>query len=341
MMKNLFEHFELYTPYALVLLVLIPILAIWMYRKRYAERAKFNYVSLASFGGFKTLKNKIWALLSAFLLLSLALLTIAIARPRSVDVTAKTKKTKGIDIMLAVDVSASMLAQDLKPNRLEALKKTAIDFIKKRPNDRFGVVLYAGEAFTQVPITSDQRIVMQAIRKIDFNQLFNQLDQGTAIGMGLATAVNRLKDSKAKSKVIILMTDGVNNTGEIDPYTALELAKQFGIKVYTIGLGTNGYARTPVQMDARGRFIYRNAKVEIDEQLLKKIAEETGGKYFRATDNNKLKKIYKEIDKLEKTEIKELKYYNYKELYRPFALGALFLVFIVGLLKYTWLKSFV
>ncbi len=341
MMKNLFEHFELYTPYALVLLVLIPILAIWMYRKRYAERAKFNYVSLASFGGFKTLKNKIWALLSVFLLLSLALLTIAIARPRSVDVTAKTKKTKGIDIMLAVDVSASMLAQDLKPNRLEALKKTAIDFIKKRPNDRFGVVLYAGEAFTQVPITSDQRIVMQAIRKIDFNQLFNQLDQGTAIGMGLATAVNRLKDSKAKSKVIILMTDGVNNTGEIDPYTALELAKQFGIKVYTIGLGTNGYARTPVQMDARGRFIYRNAKVEIDEQLLKKIAEETGGKYFRATDNNKLKKIYKEIDKLEKTEIKELKYYNYKELYRPFALGALFLVFIVGLLKYTWLKSFV
>jgi len=279
--------------------------------------------------------------MSALLLLSMTLISIGIARPRSVDVTAKTKKTKGIDIMLAVDVSASMLARDLKPNRLEALKKTAINFIKKRPNDRFGVVLYAGEAFTQVPITSDQRIVMQAIRKINFRQLFNQLDQGTAIGMGLATAVNRLKDSKAKSKVIILMTDGVNNTGEIDPYTALELAKEFGIKVYTIGLGTNGYAPTPVGVRPDGSFQYQNAKVEIDEKLLKKIAGETGGKYFRATDNRKLDKIYKEIDKLEKTEIKETKYYNYKELYRPFVLAAVLFIFLVGLSRYTWLKSFI
>ena len=340
-MKNLFEHFELYTPYALILLVLVPLLAVWMYRKRYAEKPKMLYADTTAFGGFKTFKNRILPVLAGFLLLSVALISLGIARPRSVDVTAKTKKTKGIDIMLAVDVSASMLARDLKPNRLEALKKTAINFIKKRPNDRFGVVLYAGEAFTQVPITSDRRIVMQAIRKINFRRLFNQLEQGTAIGMGLATAVNRLKDSKAKSKVIILMTDGVNNTGEIDPYTALELAKQFGIKVYTIGLGTNGYALTPVGVRPDGSFEYRNAKVEIDEKLLKKIAAETGGKYFRATDNRKLQKIYKEIDKLEKTEIKETKYYNYKELYRPLALLSIILISIVGLLRYTWLKSFV
>jgi len=340
-MKDLFEHYELYTPYALLLLVLVPVLALWMYKNRYNERPKFLYSDTGVLGSFKTLKNKILPVLASFLLFSIALISIGIARPRSVDVTAKTKKTKGIDIMLAVDVSASMLARDLKPNRLEALKKTAINFIKKRPNDRFGVVLYAGEAFTQVPITSDQRIVMQAIRKINFRQLFDQLEQGTAIGMGLATAVNRLKDSKAKSKVIILMTDGVNNTGEIDPYTALELAKEFGIKVYTIGLGTNGYAPTPVGIAPDGSFRYQNAKVEIDEKLLKKIASETGGKYFRATDNRKLNKIYKEIDKLEKTEIKETKYYNYKELYRPFVLAAVVLIFIVGLLRYTWMKSFV
>ncbi len=340
-MKEIFGHIQLETPYALLLLILVPVLAFWQYKNYYNERPKMLYSNLAAFGGFRTIKNKAIPVLAAFLLLAIALVSFGLSRPRSVDITAKTKKTKGIDIMLAVDVSASMLARDLKPNRLEALKKTAINFIKKRPNDRFGVVLYAGEAFTQVPITSDHRIVMQAIRKINFRQLFNQLDQGTAIGMGLATAVNRLKDSKAKSKVIILMTDGVNNTGEIDPNTALELAKEFGIKVYTIGLGTNGYAPTPVGVRPDGSFIYQNAKVEIDENLLKKIAQETGGKYFRATDNRKLNKIYKAIDKLEKTEIKETKYYNYKELYRPFVLSAVLLIFIVGLLRYTWLKSFV
>ncbi len=340
-MKEIFKHFEFYSPYYLALLILIPFLAFWMYKNRYHQKAKMLFSNTENFGDFKTIKNKILPLLSLALLLSAIMISVGIARPRSVDVTAKTKKTKGIDIMLAVDVSASMLARDLKPSRLEALKKTAINFMKKRPNDRFGVVLYAGEAFTQVPITSDRRIVMQAIRKINFNQLFNTLEQGTAIGMGLATAINRLKDSKAKSKVIILMTDGVNNTGEIDPYTALELAKQFGIKVYTIGIGTNGFAPTPVALDNNGGFIYRNAKVEIDEKLLQKIADETGGRYFRATDNSKLHKIYKEIDKLEKTEIKEMKYYNYQELYRPFILIAIGLIFLAGLLRYTWLKSFV
>jgi len=335
------EHYEFYTPYALLLLLLLPFLTIWMYRKRFDEKPKFKYSDISSFGGFRTTKTKLLPWLNLLLLLSFALISIGIARPRSVDVTAKVKKTKGVDIMLVVDVSASMLARDLKPNRLEALKNTAIDFIKKRPNDRFGVILYAGEAYTQVPITSDQRVVMQAIRKIDFNKLFNQLEQGTAIGMGLATAVNRLKDSKAKSKIIILMTDGVNNTGEIDPYTALELAKEFGIKTYTIGLGTNGYALTPVAIRPDGSFEYRKAKVEIDIALLKKIAKETGGKYFRATDNRKLDKIYKEIDKLEKTEIKETRYYNYKELYRPFVLWAIIFISSIAFLRYTWLRSFI
>ncbi len=340
-MEELFKHIAFYTPYALALLLLMPILAVWLYKTRFKQTAVLKYSNAKSFGGFKSLKNKLLPVLGGLLILAAGLISVGIARPRSVDVSSKTKKTKGIDIMLAVDVSASMLAEDLIPNRLKALQKTAIDFIKGRPNDRFGVVLYAGEAFTQVPITSDQRIVMNDIRKINFSQLFQQLDQGTAIGMGLATAVNRLKDSKAKSKVIILMTDGVNNTGEIDPNTALELAKQFGIKVYTIGLGTNGYARTPVAVDQSGHFQYGNAKVEIDEALLRKIAKETGGRYFRATNNQKLKKIYKEIDKLEKTEIKETKYYNYKELYRTWTLWALGLIFVVGLLRYTWLKSFV
>ncbi len=340
-MKELFTNFEFDNPYYLVLLILVPILAFWLYKTRYKQSATLKLSATDGFDNIKTIKNRILPILAAFLLLSTALIGIGVARPRTVDVTTKTKKTKGVDIMLAVDVSASMLAQDLKPNRLKALKKTAVNFIKKRPNDRFGVILYSGEAFTQVPITSDKRIVMNAIRKINFNQLFKQLDHGTAIGMGLATAVNRLKDSKAKSKIIILMTDGVNNTGEIDPDTALELAKEFNIKVYTIGLGTNGFARTPTSIDAAGRFYYENAKVEIDEKLLNKIADETGGKYFRATDNQKLQKIYKEIDKLEKTEIIEKKYYNYQELYRPLVLAAVLLIFIVGLLRYTWLKSFV
>jgi len=340
-MKELFKNFEFNNPYYLALLILVPILAIWLYKTRYKQTATLKLPATDGFGNFKTLKNRILPLLALFLLLSTTLIGVGIARPRTVDVTTKTKKTKGVDIMLAVDVSASMLAQDLKPNRLKALKKTAVNFIKKRPNDRFGIVLYSGEAFTQVPITSDKRIVMNAIRKINFNQLFQQLEQGTAIGMGLATAVNRLKDSKAKSKIIILMTDGVNNTGEIDPNTALELAKEFGIKVYTIGLGTNGHARTPVSIDPAGRFHFENAKVEIDEKLLKKIAKETGGEYFRATDNKKLQAIYKHIDKLEKTEIIEKKYYNYKELYRPLVLSAVLLIFIVGLLRYTWLKSFI
>ena len=238
---------------------------------------------------------------------------------------------------MAIDVSASMLAKDLKPNRLEALKLVATDFVNRRPNDRIGIVVYAGESFTQTPITSDKRITKRTISQIKWGQL----DGGTAIGMGLGSAVNRLKESKAKSKVIILLTDGVNNSGFVDPKTATELAKGLNIKVYTVGIGTNGMADFPVSKDARGRLQFRKQKVEIDEELLQFIASETQGQYFRATDNSKLQEIYDEIDLLERTKIEEFKYYNYQEKYR-------FLIFLAGgllllefVLKNTLFRSFI
>ena len=280
---------------------------------------------------------KLKPLLYLLRLLAISALIVALARPRNVQVSKKTKTTRGIDIVMAIDVSASMLAKDLKPNRLEALKNVAIKFVNQRPNDRIGIVVYAGESFTQTPITSDKTIVKNTIRKIKWGQI----NDGTAIGMGLGSAVNRLKDSKAKSKVIILLTDGVNNTGFVDPKTATELAKELNIKVYTIGLGTNGTALFPVAKDLYGKLIFRNAPVEIDEDLLKYIAKETGGQYFRATGNKKLESIYNEINKLEKTKIEEFKYYNFEEKYRPLVLLAGFLILLEMLLKFTVYRSFI
>ena len=259
------------------------------------------------------------------------------ARPQSVDVSTKTKKTRGIDIVMAIDVSASMLAKDLKPNRLEALKDVAGKFIARRPNDRIGLVEYAGESYTRTPITSDKNIILNSLNDIKYNTI---ITGGTAIGMGLATAVNRVKDSKAKSKIIILLTDGVNNSGFIDPLTASELASEYGIKTYTIGLGSNGMALSPVAI-RNGKIQYSRIQVEIDEKLLEEIAEGTGGKYFRATNNKKLEEIYAEINQLEKTEIEEFKYYNYEEKFRPLVLWALVLLAFEFLLRNTLLKSFI
>ena len=239
---------------------------------------------------------------------------------------------------MAIDVSASMLAKDLSPNRLEALKKVAAEFIKGRPNDRIGLVEYAGESYTKTPITSDKAIVLRSLKTIKYNTI---IEGGTAIGMGLATSVNRLKDSKASSKVIILLTDGVNNSGFIDPKIASELAVEYGIKTYTIGLGTNGMALSPVAILPNGNFQYGRIQVEIDEELLKEIAEVTGGKYFRATNNKKLEEIYDEINKLEKTEIEEFKYYNYEEKYRPLVILAGLLLLMELLLRFTVFRSFV
>jgi Ca-activated chloride channel homolog len=318
------------------LLLLIPILAIWYF---FVQKKDTANLRIASTNGFEN--ENIWAKLKPILyllrLLALTVLIFALARPRNVEVSKKTKTTRGIDIVMAIDVSASMLAKDLKPNRLEALKSVATKFVNKRPNDRIGIVVYAGESFTQTPITSDKTIVKNTIRNIRWGQI----DDGTAIGMGLGSAVNRLKDSKAKSKVIILLTDGVNNTGFVDPKTATDLAKELNIKVYTIGLGTNGTALFPVAKDLNGKLIFRNAPVEIDEDLLRYIAKETGGKYFRATGNKKLESIYNEINKLEKTKIEEFKYYNYQEKYRPLIILAGFFIMLEMTLRFTVYRSFI
>ena len=318
------------------LLLLVPVLVFWYVLKHKKQTAQ---LSISSVQGFQ--KNTIWGPLKHSLfglrMAAIILVILALARPQTVDVSSKTKTTRGIDIVMAIDVSASMLAKDLKPNRLEALKNVAADFIKGRPNDRIGLVEYAGESYTKTPITSDKSIVLQSLRDIKYNTV---ITGGTAIGMGLATAVNRIKDSKAKSKIIILLTDGVNNAGFIDPQTASELAVEYGIKTYTIGLGTNGMALSPVAI-RNGVFQYGKIQVEIDEELLKEIAEVTGGKYFRANNNRKLKEIYKEIDGLEKTEVEEFKFYNYEEKFRPLIWIALGLLLFEFLLRFTIFRSFI
>jgi len=331
------NNFEFTNPKILWLLCIVPLLALWYYYKRNKSNATLQLPNAKVFFTSTSILPKLKPVLYVLRLTAISLLIIALARPRFVGVTKKTKTNRGIDIVMAIDVSASMLARDLKPNRLEALKKVAEKFIDNRPNDRIGIVIYAGESFTETPITSDKRIVINSIKRIKWGEL----DGGTAIGMGLGSAVNRLKDSKAKSKVIILLTDGVNNTGFVDPKTATELAKTLHIKVYTIGIGTNGMASFPVAKDASGRLIFRNAPVEIDENLLKYIAKETGGEYFRATSNSKLTSIYNKIDKLEKTKIKEFKYYNYNEKYRSLVLIAILLIVIEQLLRVTVFRSFI
>jgi Ca-activated chloride channel family protein len=332
------NNFEFHSPEFLWLLLLIPLLAFWNFYSRKKDSAQLTISSVKGFKVQGSIVSKLKPLLYIFRLLALTCLIVALARPRNVAVSKKTKTNRGIDIVMAVDVSASMLAKDLKPNRLEALKKVAIDFVNRRPNDRIGIVAYAGESFTKTPITSDKSIIKRTISEIKWGQL----EGGTAIGMGLGSAVNRLKESKAKSKVIILLTDGVNNAGFVDPKTATELAKGNDIKVYTIGIGTNGMAPFPWAKDPRtGRISFRNQQVEIDEALLKHIAKETDGKYFRATDNSKLKAIYDEIDKLEKTKIEEFKYYNYTEKYRLLVLIAGIFLLLEFLLKNTLFKSFI
>ena len=330
------SNLEFHNPEFFWLFLILPVLAAWYYFTRKRESATLKISGTKAFEG-NHFWNKAKQLLPVFRILAVSLLIIALARPRNVEVSKKTKTTRGIDIVMAIDVSASMLAKDLKPNRLEALKKVATRFVSQRPNDRIGIVVYAGESFTKTPITSDKRIVMSTIRGIRWGEI----EDGTAIGMGLGSAVNRLKDSKAKSKVIILLTDGVNNSGFVDPKTATELAKDLGIKVYTIGIGTNGTALFPVARDMNGNLIFRNAPVEIDEDLLRYIARETGGKYFRATDNKSLSSIYEEINKLEKTKIEEFKYYNYDEKYRFFVLLAGLFLLVELTLRYLVFKNIV
>ncbi|WP_340066357.1 VWA domain-containing protein [Ascidiimonas aurantiaca] len=333
----MFEGIEFANPQFFWLLVLLPAAMVWYFFKQKKETASLKISSIKGFKAAPSLLAKLKPVLFALRLLALAAIITAMARPQTKEVTSKIKTTRGIDIVMAMDVSSSMLAKDLKPDRLTALKRVAKEFIQDRPNDRIGLVVYSGESFTKTPITSDKTIVMRALDEIGFGQL----EDGTAIGMGLATAVNRLKDSKALSKVIILLTDGVNNAGFIEPKTAADLAVEFGIKTYTVGLGSNGMALTPVQYNSDGTFRFGYRKVEIDEELLKNIAEVTGGKYFRADNNKKLQEVYNEINKLEKTEIEEFKYTNFEEKFRPLALLAGALLFIEILLRYTVFRSFI
>ena len=334
----MFEGIEFLNKEFFWLLLLLPLALLWYFFKNKKQTAELKISSLKGFKVTNSWLPKVKHVLFALRLIALTFLIIAIARPRTVDVSTKTKTTRGIDIVMAIDVSASMLAKDLQPNRLQALKKVAAEFIKGRPNDRIGIVEYAGESYTKTPITSDKNIVLQALNDIRFNKI---IEGGTAIGMGLGTSVNRLKDSKAKSKVIILLTDGVNNSGAMNPKIASELAVEFGIKTYTIGLGTNGMALSPIGIKQNGQFQYGRVKVEIDEALLKEIADVTGGKYFRATNNKKLAEIYDEINKLEKTEIEEVKFYSYEEKFRWFVWVAGILLLFELLLRITVFRSFV
>jgi len=315
-------------------LILLPLMAGW-----YLWRGRRSTAAM-KISGFENLderigSSRIWLrhLLFVLRMLIVALIIVVLARPQSSNRWEQVT-TEGIDIVMCMDVSGSMRAMDFKPNRLEAAKNVGIEFVNARQDDRFGLVVFAGESFTQCPMTTDRAVVINFMKDIDFGEI----EDGTAIGMGLATAVNRIKDSKARSKVIILLTDGVNNRGDVGPVTAAEIAADFGIRVYTIGVGTRGNAPIPVQ-DMFGRMVTRNMPVEIDEDVLRKIAETTDGEYFRATDNNKLREIYQEIDQMEKTRMDVKQFSRKKEEYFPFLLAAVILLLSEILLRYTFFRT--
>ncbi|MBS1617996.1 MAG: VWA domain-containing protein [Bacteroidetes bacterium] len=317
---------------------LIPVVAIlatvWWYLRRRQQYPTLTFSDTSAFKGFRSpVKGVLKKYAPLLRILSLGFLLIALARPQSSYDESKST-TEGIDIVLAMDVSTSMLSQDFKPNRLEAAKSVALDFVEGRPHDRIGLVVFAGESFTQCPVTIDHVIVKNQLKDIK-NGI---LEDGTAIGMGLSTAVQRLKDSESKTKVVILMTDGVNNRGIIDPRMAADIATQFGVRCYTIGVGKNGQALTPVAMGPNG-LIFDYAEVQIDEALLKSIADKTGGRYYRATDNKTLKGIFEQIDKLEKTKINVSAFTHKTEKFQLFALIAAALLLIEWILRYTVLRS--
>ncbi len=320
-------------PFFFWLLVLIPLLAAYYFLFLNRKRPAVHYSSLGTFKGInKTFRQRFIHMPVIFRLLALSVFIVAMARPQSTS-QSQSINSEGIDIVLCLDISGSMLAEDFKPNRIEAAKKVALDFIDSRPNDRIALVIFSGESFTQCPLTTDHSVIKNLLRDINSGMLVD----GTAIGEGLATAVSRIKDSKAKSKVVILLTDGVNNAGSVDPITAGEIAKSFGIKVYTIGVGTNGYAPYPVKTPFGIQ--YQNMEVQIDEDILRQIAKDTGGKYFRATDNSKLKEIYQEIDRMEKTVIEVTEFRRKGEEFLPLVLAGLLLLLAEGISRYTFLKT--
>lgn len=323
-----FEH-----PWLISGLLLLPLLYWWIKTK---GRSFLSFLPLTAIDPepvAKTYKILFYRMLPFLKLFSLALFIIALSGPR-LTLKEESVKAEGIDIIMALDVSPSMLALDFEPTRLEASKKLAKEFINNRKYDRIGIVIFSGEAFTLSPVTTDLQLLTNYIDQIQAGIL----KDGTALGNGLASAINRLKESETKSKVIILLTDGVNNSGYVDPRLSIDMAKEFGIKVYTIGVGTNGYAESPVS-NIFGKLVYQKIKVELDEELLKTIAESTNGYYFRATDNNELKKIYEKIDKLEKTKVEISVFNRYSEEFRIFTIIALLIMLIIFLLENTLLRS--
>ena len=331
----MFKNIIFANPEFFWLLLLLPLMLLWYWFWNKKSQANVTFSTTIAFKKTKSWSDALYHLLFVLRMIAIALIVVALARPQTHSENAKTKITDGIDIVMAIDVSASMLSQDLKPNRFEALKKVASQFVKDRPNDRIGLVIYAGESYTKTPVTTDKSIILNALSEITYGQI----EDGTAIGMGLATAVNRLKEGKAKSRVIILLTDGVNNTGFIDPQTAAELAAEYGIKVYTVGIGTNGMALSPYALNADGSIIYRMQQVDIDEPLMKKIAQVTKGRYFRATNNQKLQQIYDEINQMETTKIEEFKYTEVDEKFRWWVLVAGVLLLLEFVLKHTLLRN--
>jgi Ca-activated chloride channel family protein len=314
-------------PLFLILLVVVPAMIAFYILKQQKTTASLRMPGLNQFEGARpTFRHYLRHILFAFRVLAVTLLIFVLARPQATD-RFQDISTEGIDIILALDISGSMLARDFNPDRLEASKNVATEFISGRPYDRIGLVVFSGESFTQCPLTTDHAVLINLLREIESGMI----EDGTAIGMGLATAVNRIKDSDAKSKVIILLTDGVNNRGEIAPATAAGIAETYGVRVYTIGVGTQGVAPYPVQTPYGIQ--YQDMPVEIDEAILKEIAGNTGGKYFRATDNNKLVQVYNEIDKLEKSKIDVRQFSRKEEKYFIPALVAFILMALEVLLK--------
>ncbi len=326
-------NFVFESPRLLYLLAILPLLIIF-YILRQSERTPGVRISALSFFSTPVVPFRLVLkhILFGLQMIAIASLIVAFARPQSTESWSETR-TEGIDITMCLDVSGSMRAMDFNPNRLEAAKDVAAEFVNGRPNDRFAIVAFSAESFTLCPLTSDRA---EVVRQID-NLNFGMLQDGTAIGLGLATSVNRLKDSQAKSKVIILLTDGVNNAGSVGPVTAAEIAVEYGIRVYTIGVGTEGTAPIPVNT-IFGQQI-QQMKVEIDEDVLQKVAEMTGAKYFRATDKQKLEDIYTEIDKMEKTILDTQNYSKRQEEYFPFLLAGVVLLAFESLIRLTVIRS--
>lgn len=328
------QHIHFKEPWFLVLAGLIPLILYLRHKKLKSFELFFPLPALEGLAKVSSWRLRTYRLLPVLRMVIFTLIVLALARPQ-LSLKEEQVKAEGIDIMMVLDVSLSMLAKDFDPDRLQAARKVATDFVEKRAYDRIGLTVFSGEAFTVCPLTTDREMLRNFIEEIQPGIL----EDGTALGNGLSSAVNRLKDAQAKSKVAIILTDGVNNRGFVDPVVAIELAKEFGVRVYTIGVGSEGLALSPVARHPAGGFFYDYVRVEIDEDLLRKMADETGGKYFRAQNEDELNEVYNEIDQLEKTEIEVRVFKRYSEEFGIFVIWALGLLLLEIILRNSWLKT--